>query len=408
MSTVGSVAIVFTSVLSVVAAWLLWTRAQRRLRYDLKDIPGPKQQPLIGNLRSVLGSSYLHKVLARWTAHYGPIYKWNLSGMDVLVITDPHEVFKLSSRELNLPKASFFYKGVNTRAPHNNILATPDYEEWKYFRRMTNFAFSPDNIRKDSKQFQSDLSLTFTNPMYALLLVLCPWLERAKQRKATAKCLADKDDELAAIIQKRGVQPESNTSLWACLSRFVSYKDGGPIPVQTLAANAGIFFAAGVQEELREAGLAASPGSPPPRSLDYADLSKLKMLDAIAKEALRLHATAPIGSVRQAQTKPHTVSSYPDATPTGNRRSINGSWNPFSSGPRNCIGQALAMAELRTVLAVFLGNFSFQLPEGVQREKFIEEEEVAWVTLQAKHGMHLRVRSIMGMQKKEYGMSPEE
>lgn len=56
----------------------------------------------------------LTQVLARWTAQYGPIYKWNLSGMDVLVITDPHEVFKLSSRELNLPKASFFYKGVNT------------------------------------------------------------------------------------------------------------------------------------------------------------------------------------------------------------------------------------------------------------------------------------------------------
>lgn len=34
--------------------------------------------------------------------------------MDVLVITDPHEVVKLSSREFNLPKASFFYKGVNT------------------------------------------------------------------------------------------------------------------------------------------------------------------------------------------------------------------------------------------------------------------------------------------------------
>lgn len=54
------------------------------------------------------------QVLAKWTAQYGPIYKWNLSGMDVLVITDPHEVVKLSSRELNLPKASFFYKGVNT------------------------------------------------------------------------------------------------------------------------------------------------------------------------------------------------------------------------------------------------------------------------------------------------------
>ncbi len=49
------------------------------------------------------------------------------------------------------------------------------------------------------------------------------------------------------MIQKRGVQPESDTSLWACLSRFVSHKDGGPIPVQTLAANAGIFFAAGFE-----------------------------------------------------------------------------------------------------------------------------------------------------------------
>lgn len=56
-----------------------------------------------------------------------------------------------------------------------------------------------------------------------------------------------KDDELAAMIQTRGPQPESNTSLWACLSRFVSHKDGGPIPVQTLAANAGIFFAAGFE-----------------------------------------------------------------------------------------------------------------------------------------------------------------
>ena len=96
---------------------------------------------------------------------------------------------------------------------------------------------------------------------------------------------------------------------------------------------------------------------------------------------------------------------YPDATPTGNRRSINGSWNPFSSGPRNCIGQALAMAELRTVLAVFLGNFFFQLPEGIERDRFVEEEEVAWVTLQAKHGVRLRVSSIMGVQKKQYGLS---
>ena len=56
-----------------------------------------------------------------------------------------------------------------------------------------------------------------------------------------------KEDELAAMIQERGVQPESKTSLWACLSRLVNHKDGGPIPVETLAANAGTFFAAGFE-----------------------------------------------------------------------------------------------------------------------------------------------------------------
>ena len=60
------------------------------------------------------------------------------------------------------------------------------------------------------------------------------------------------------------------------------------------------------------------------------------------------------------------------------------------------LGQALALAEARTVLAVLLGNFSFELPEGVQREKFIEEEEVWWVTLQAKHGLPLKITPIMG------------
>ncbi len=86
---------------------------------------------------------------------------------------------------------------------------------------------------------------------------------------------------------------------------------------------------------------------------------------------------------------------HPDATAKGNRRNINGSWNPFSTGPRNCIGQTLALAELRTVLAVMIGNFFFELPEGVQREAFIKEEEVWWVSLQAKNGVQLDVQPIM-------------
>ena len=52
------------------------------------------------------------------------------------------------------------------------------------------------------------------------------------------------------------------------------------------------------------------------------------------------------------------------------------------------------MAELRTVLAVFVSNFLFELPEQVSRQKFVEEEEVWWVTLQAKNGVPLKVTPI--------------
>ncbi|GLC34196.1 hypothetical protein PLESTM_000168400 [Pleodorina starrii] len=38
-------------------------------------------------------------------------------------------------------------------------------------------------------------------------------------------------------------------------------------------------------------------------------------------------------------------------------------WIPFSEGPRNCVGQSLALLELRTVLAVLCGRFRFQLAD---------------------------------------------
>lgn len=53
------------------------------------------------------------QVLANWTAQHGAVFKWNLSGMDLLVITDPEEVIKLCSREMSLPKANFAYKALN-------------------------------------------------------------------------------------------------------------------------------------------------------------------------------------------------------------------------------------------------------------------------------------------------------
>lgn len=88
------------------------------------------------------------------------------------------------------------------------------------------------------------------------------------------------------------------------------------------------------------------------------------------------------------------LAEHPDATPTGNRRNLSTSWNAFSCGPYNCIGQALGMAEVRTALAVLLANFQFGLPVGFTRDQYLKNEQVWRITLQPKHGMPLLVTPV--------------
>ena len=55
------------------------------------------------------------------------------------------------------------------------------------------------------------------------------------------------EDELANLFRQRGLQPLSNTSLWACLGRLVNYKDGKPVSHDTLAVNTGFLMLAGYE-----------------------------------------------------------------------------------------------------------------------------------------------------------------
>ena len=142
--------------LAGLAAWVIFVRTSQALKFDLHKIPGPKQLPLLGNIGSIIGSSHFHRVsneasasgvarsggpsgtliktafrkpislvqiLAQWTSRYGPVFKWSLAGSNVLVITDPEEVNKFCSREMNLPKASAFYTGLNSVSPQCTLLS---------------------------------------------------------------------------------------------------------------------------------------------------------------------------------------------------------------------------------------------------------------------------------------------
>lgn len=87
-------------------------------------------------------------------------------------------------------------------------------------------------LSQDSCNFSASLLL------YCVIDVLSP---------AVADCATDmqKEDELANLIKGHGVQPETHTALWACLSRLVNHNDGSPIHHDTLATNVGLSFGAG-------------------------------------------------------------------------------------------------------------------------------------------------------------------
>ncbi|KAL4882679.1 cytochrome P450 [Aspergillus karnatakaensis] len=61
----------------------------------------------------------------------------------------------------------------------------------------------------------------------------------------------------------------------------------------------------------------------------------------------------------------------------------------FSHGPRSCIGQGFAKAELRTLIAVFVSNFRFSLAQPGE-----EVVPVGIVSVRPKDGLHLKVEKV--------------
>lgn len=60
---------------------------------------------------------------------------------------------------------------------------------------------------------------------------------------------------------------------------------------------------------------------------------------------------------------------------------------PFSLGNRNCVGQALALVELKAVLALLMGTFSFQLHPSMGGFEGVDAAAKQTVTLRPAHGL---------------------
>lgn len=60
---------------------------------------------------------------------------------------------------------------------------------------------------------------------------------------------------------------------------------------------------------------------------------------------------------------------------------------PFSMGSRSCVGQSLALVELKAVLAMLLGNFSFTLAPEMGGYAGVEASAQQTVTLRPSNGV---------------------
>jgi cytochrome P450 len=70
---------------------------------------------------------------------------------------------------------------------------------------------------------------------------------------------------------------------------------------------------------------------------------------------------------------------------------------PFSVGPRSCMGQHLAWAEMRLILAKLFWNFDFAAPE--DKAKWLRWEDLRTFLLVEKRPVHLRARLRSGENK---------
>jgi cytochrome P450 len=233
------------------------------------------------------------------------------------------------------------------------------------------------------------------------------------------------DRETQAILHDRRKRAPGADMLSMLLA--ARDEDGSALDEDELVGHTGVIFAAGHEtstnalawtllllaqhpEVLRDLDdeLATLHGAPP--SVD--DLAKLGLLDGVVKESMRLLPPVPLHPrivAKDSELGGHTLPAgsevflsifhmhhdpavFPDPEAFRPRRWETAKptvyeYNPFSAGPRMCIGASFAMMEIKIVLAMLLQRFRLELPSGSRIDQRVA------ITMAPASGLPMIVRT---------------
>lgn len=238
--------------------------------------------------------------------------------------------------------------------------------------------------------------------------------------------IAQLDDQMRDLIARKRIASQQRRDMLSMLIAARDEVSGAKLSEDELLGHAGVIFAAGhetssnaltwtlfllsqhpqiaadLQDELQ--GLLA--GEAP----TVAQLSQLPLLGRVIKESMRILPPVPWNG--RVTSQPTELGGY--ALPAGTEvfasiyqthqmpdlypkpevfnpqrwETINPTlyeYNPFSAGPRLCIGAGFAMMEIKIVLAMLLQRYRLQFVPSVRIDRF------GTIVMAPKHGMPMQV-----------------